>query len=70
MVYVGCDACGDPCGGSEDMANDATEARALAKSMGWHRVPIGVHMADVCPRHDPKTAETRAAIGAWTGWAV
>lgn len=26
MVYVACDSCGDPCGGTDQMADDAKEA--------------------------------------------
>lgn len=59
MVYVTCDACGTPCGGTEGMRDTATEARGLALHMGWKRRPAkgtdmrrprrGATLADVCP---------------------
>jgi hypothetical protein len=42
MVYVQCDGCGDPA----PMADDAKEARATAKSLGY----IRTKGRDICPR--------------------
>lgn len=37
MVYVACDECGSPAGGTGDMADDAKEARKLARQIGFVR---------------------------------
>lgn len=52
MVYVACDRCGIPAGGSEDMQDDAVDARRRAKRLGFVRVaavstPGGFE--DLCP---------------------
>jgi hypothetical protein len=45
MVYVTCDRCFRPCGGTDLMADDAKEARSTARRMGW----IRVNGEDICP---------------------
>ncbi len=42
MSYVRCDVCGNPA----ELGDDAREARALAKRMGFRKGFLGV---DVCP---------------------
>lgn len=52
LVYVCCDRCGMPAGGDECMADDATEARKLARRVGFARKPSasGPKREDLCPR--------------------
>lgn len=60
LVYVTCDCCGNPCGGTDDMRDNAAAARSLAQARGWvqrpsrptdlrHRPRHGSTLADVCP---------------------
>jgi hypothetical protein len=60
MVYVTCDVCGNPCGGQEDLCDNAGMARSYARLRGWARRPPrdtdqfyrernGAKLADVCP---------------------
>jgi hypothetical protein len=50
MVYVACNRCGDPAGGNESFADTATEARAIAKRNGFHRLRVGGKLEDRCPK--------------------
>jgi hypothetical protein len=47
---------------------NAAHVREAAKDKGWTVLPVGVHRADICPRHDPKDPATLAAVRNWTGW--
>jgi hypothetical protein len=50
LVYVLCDGCGNPAGGTEDMRDDATDARKRAIQLGFVRVPSGDGRSkDLCP---------------------
>jgi hypothetical protein len=48
LVYVACDQCGNPIGGSESMGDDAKEARSQASWLGAVRVRRDGKMIDLC----------------------
>lgn len=60
LVYVQCDVCGNPCGGTDGMRDSAKAARSYAQASGWIQRPAresddfyrqrhGARLADVCP---------------------
>lgn len=53
MVYVGCDECGDPIGGTNGMADDAREARVRARNAGAARIRRNGMLVDLCHRCKP-----------------
>jgi hypothetical protein len=50
MHYVQCDICGDPAGGTDDMADDARQALKNAGHLGFKRRKHGGRMIDLCRR--------------------
>lgn len=59
MVYLRCDVCGNPYGGTGDMGDRADEVRVRARRDGWIRRPPqdgdeffrdrhGARLSDVC----------------------
>lgn len=51
LYYVSCDGCGEPCGDGDDTTIYVAEARALAKRLGWLRIPGTRYQRgrDYCP---------------------
>lgn len=48
MLYVVCDDCGNPAGGTDEMADDAREALTRSRHAGFRRVLRGGRMVDLC----------------------
>lgn len=48
MLYVTCDTCGTPAGGTDDMADDAREALTRARQLGFRRRRHAGRMVDFC----------------------
>jgi hypothetical protein len=54
LSYVMCDGCGTPAGGDDFMADDAREARRLAKLAGFVTRAEDGWLRDLCPKCRPE----------------